>query len=113
MDIMSIKDVEKFIEWEISRLDKAHPTSSDVEKIFWAESKLNEETGELAEQVLSYLGYQRPEKLAKFDKKDIAKEVADVIFVTVILAKRLGVDVEEALKEKMAIIEERIYNKDI
>ena len=111
MDIQN--DVIKFIEWEISRLDEAHPNSSDEGKILWANSKIAEELGELSEQVLSYLGYQRPEKLKKFNKENIAKEVADILLVVFILARRLDIDVEKALHTKMQIVTERIYKEDI
>lgn len=73
--------------------------------------KLNEEVGELCSDILSVLKLQRRSKLAKFDKRNIYQEFADVIITTIQLASAAGVDVERALSDKLKKIEDR-YLKD-
>lgn len=73
--------------------------------------KLNEEVGELCNDILSILRLQRKAKLDKFDKRNIYQEFADVIITTMQLAAVTGVDIERALNDKLKKIEER-YNKE-
>ena len=40
---------------------------------------------------------------------NLSKEIADVILTAMILAERLGIDVEESLKEKIEIVKGRTY----
>lgn len=69
--------------------------------------KLNEEVGELCNDILSVLKLQRRAKLEKFDKRNIYQEFADVIITTIQLAETTGVDVERAVGDKLKKIEER------
>ncbi len=75
--------------------------------------KLNEEVGELCNDILSVLRLQRKSKLEKFDKnkQNFYEEFADVIITTIQLASVAGVDVERAVHDKIKKIEER-YIKD-
>lgn len=73
--------------------------------------KLNEEVGELCNDILSVLKLQRKSKLDKFDKRNFYEEFADVIITTVQLANSAGVDVERAINDKLEKIEKR-YHKD-
>lgn len=73
--------------------------------------KLNEEVGELCNDILSVLQLQRKSKLDKFDKKNFYEEFADVIITVLQLAEVAGVDVQRAVKGKLTKIEER-YLKD-
>src|SRR5581483_3946956 len=73
--------------------------------------KLNEEVGELCNDVLSVLQLQRKSKLDKFDKRHIYEEFADVIITAIQLAESAGVDVERAINDKIQKIEKR-YLKD-
>ena len=73
--------------------------------------KLNEEVGELCNDVLSVLRLQRRAKLEKFDKRNIYQEFADVIITTIQLAEVAGVDIERAVHDKLITIEER-YMKE-
>ncbi|OGH21637.1 MAG: hypothetical protein A2629_01895 [Candidatus Levybacteria bacterium RIFCSPHIGHO2_01_FULL_41_15] len=67
--------------------------------------KLNEEVGELANDILSVLKLQRRAKLEKFDKRNIYEEFADVIITTIQLAQAAGVDIERAIGDKLKKIE--------
>ena len=69
--------------------------------------KLNEEVGELCNDILSILKLQRRSKLAHFDKRNIYQEFADVIITTIQLATVAGVDIERAIHDKIKKIEER------
>lgn len=69
--------------------------------------KLNEEVGELCNDILSVLKLQRKAKLDKFNKANIYQEFADVIITTIQLASAAGVDVERAVEDKLKKIEEK------
>jgi len=62
--------------------------------------KLQEEVGELANDVLSILSLQRQSKLEAFSRKNLYAEFADVILSVMMLANATGVDVERAVNEK-------------
>jgi len=74
--------------------------------------KLNEEVGELCNDILSVLKLQRRAKLEKFDKRNIYEEFADVIITTIQLAQTAGVDIERAIGDKLKKIEEKYIKKD-
>lgn len=73
--------------------------------------KLNEEVGELCNDILSVLKLQRRAKLESFNKSNIYQEFADVIITTIQLAEAAGVDVERAVGDKLIKIEHR-YMKE-
>lgn len=74
--------------------------------------KLNEEVGELCNDVLGILKLQRKAKLKNFDKRNIYQEFADVILTTMMLAEAAGVDIERAITDKMKKIEKRLEEED-
>ncbi|OGH37538.1 MAG: hypothetical protein A3B44_03010 [Candidatus Levybacteria bacterium RIFCSPLOWO2_01_FULL_38_21] len=73
--------------------------------------KLNEEVGELCNDILSILKLQRRSKLEKFDKRNIYEEFADVIITTIQLAQAAGVNIERAVGDKLKKIEEKYIKK--
>src|SRR3989338_5319274 len=73
--------------------------------------KLNEEVGELCNDILGILRLQRRAKLEKFDRRNVYTEFADVIITTIQLAAVAGVDIERAVRDKLKKIEER-YMKE-
>ena len=73
--------------------------------------KLNEEVGELCNDILSVLKLQRKSKLDKFNKANVYEEFADVIITTIQLAVAAGVDVDRAVNSKLEKIEQR-YMKE-
>lgn len=85
--------------------------SQEEKEILTKTVKLNEEVGELCNDILSVLRLQRKSKLDKFDKRHIYQEFADVIITTMQLAAVTHVDMERALNDKLKTIEDR-YNKD-
>lgn len=73
--------------------------------------KLNEEVGELCNDILSVLKLQRKAKLDSFDKRNIYQEFADVILTTIQLATAAGVDIERAVNDKLKKVEEKYEKK--
>jgi NTP pyrophosphatase (non-canonical NTP hydrolase) len=107
---MELKELLKFIESENERIRKRYP-HLDKEKLILAQAvKINEELGELYNEVLNHCSLQRKEKLDNMDKRGIEEEVSDVLITTLLLAKRMDVDIEKALEEKISKINKR-YEK--
>jgi NTP pyrophosphatase (non-canonical NTP hydrolase) len=73
--------------------------------------KLQEEVGELANEILAVLALQRKSKLAKFQMANLYAEFSDVVIASASLANTLGVDLDRAISKKMeTLITE--YSKD-
>ena len=108
-------DIKKLQERVNDITDKTRPHyklySQEEKEILTKTVKLNEEVGELCNDILSVLRLQRKSKLDKFDKRNIYEEFADVIITTMQLAAVTKVDMERAIRDKLNKIEER-YNKD-
>ena len=81
--------------------------SQEEKEILTKTVKLNEEVGELCNDILSILKLQRKSKLQHFDKRNMYEEFADVIITAMQLAIAAGVDVERAIGDKLKKIEER------
>jgi len=64
--------------------------------------KLYEEVGEFSQAMLIHRRKSRPEKHLpeELSKEEIAKELADVIGMTMVNAHLLGIDLEQALDKK-------------
>ena len=107
---MEFSELKEFVKFEQGRREKMFNKTND-EMIVYDAIKLSEEVGELMDEFLKYEGMQRKEKLRDKEetKEEVAKEVADVILVAMILADRMGIDFEQALKEKIEILKGRDY----
>ena len=64
--------------------------------------KLSEELGEFVQSFLVYKKRCRPEKYLSLQKskKELSKELSDVLGLVFVIAKNLNIDVEEALIKK-------------
>jgi NTP pyrophosphatase (non-canonical NTP hydrolase) len=64
--------------------------------------KLGEEVGELMQAYLIHKKQCRPVKLAKAaeTKKNLAKELSDVLCLVLVISKAMNVDIEEAVQKK-------------
>ena len=108
---------QEFLQWvvqqnaKLEKLDRLG--AAEREQIFWQVAKLTEETGELAEAVMAMEGLQRAEKTPPDTKDAAALEVADVIITTLLLANRLGVDVNNALERKIEKIDRRFAEVNV
>lgn len=81
--------------------------SQEEKEILTKTVKLNEEVGELCNDILGILKLQRKAKMKNFDKRNIYQEFADVIITTIQLAQVAGVDIERAIEDKLKKIEVR------
>lgn len=64
--------------------------------------KINEELGELMQAYIIHKKKCRPEKYRESEesKKELAKELSDVIGMAFVISKALGIDLEEAIVKK-------------
>lgn len=105
---MEFKNLLSFIDKEDRRLKNNFENYPDQEKRILARTvKLNEEVGELCDEILSCLSFQRKDKLDKHDRNNLPKELADVIITVLLLAKAVDVDIKEALEKKIEKINQR------
>jgi NTP pyrophosphatase (non-canonical NTP hydrolase) len=108
---MEIKDINRFIEEEIKRIEEYYKDKNKEELTMAMGFKVVEELGELFNEMLASKGYQRKDKLKEINDGEIKKEFADVIFTILIIAKKFDVDIEEAIKIKMEENKKRAYEK--
>lgn len=96
---MDFKELEKGVIKNAQNYGQKYNIKIDEE---FALLKLYEEVGELAQAVLIHRRKSRPEKHIEeeISKKEVAKELADVVGMTIINAHLLGIDLEEAIDKK-------------
>lgn len=109
MDLRHLQDRVK-IHSDKSKLDYSLTTPKEQE-VLARTVKLNEEVGELCNDILAVLKLQRKSKLEKFDKRNFYEEFGDVILSTIQLATAAGVDIDRAVNDKLKKVEEK-YAKD-
>jgi len=107
---MNIKALQEQVKKFNEKTRPKYKLYSQTEKeILTKTIKLNEEVGELCNDILSVLKLQRKSKLAKFDKRNFYEEFADVIITTFQLGSVAGVDIERAITDKLKKIEKRYH----
>lgn len=95
---------------EMERLERHYQFAEDERARMLAHmTKITEEVGELAEQVLGHLQLQRGAKLKVLEKEHIKKELADVLYTTMILASSLDIDMEKVMEKRVAELRARHY----
>ena len=105
---MEINELLKFIEIEDKRLRQKFGDYDDREKRVLARTvKLNEEVGELCNEVLANSSFQRKGKLENHNKETLNSEFADVIITALLLAKTMDIDIQDALGNKIKKINKR------
>lgn len=107
---MDFDELNDFADWEAKRLEKAFAKSNE-QLIFPQAIKLAKEVGELMNEVLKQSGIQRREKIEskEITEKKIREEFADVVLVSCILAKRIGIDINTAIEDKIEKVRARRY----
>lgn len=111
---MDIKTLQEKISNLNDRTSPHYKLYTQKEKAILTKTvKLNEEVGELCNDILGILRLQRKAKLDKFDKRNIYQEFADVIITTMQLASVAGVDMERAINDKIITIEKRYKQETI
>lgn len=109
---LSIAELQKVLKAYEKNLRIKFVSLTKKEKDILAKTvKLQEEVGELANDILSVLSLQRESKLRKFNKKNLYEEFADIILALTSLANTLGVDLTRAIKGKLKKVLE-VYTKD-
>ena len=101
---MDFEKLMKFIEIEDGRLKKYYGIYPDQEKRILARAvKLNEEVGELCNEILLFNSMQRTEKMEKCNSENLSEEFADVVITTLLLAKATSTNIEEALENDQSL----------
>lgn len=108
---MDFKELQSAIEEIDGHLNAKFPIDSQREKMFARTVKLNEEVGELCNEVLAFDGDQRAEKLQHSSKETLENEFADVIITTYLLAKTMKVDMSQALERKIERVRKRFQKQ--
>lgn len=97
-------------------IEKAHnyfmrdPNIDTEKELLYRHLKLSEEFWELSNDVMSYLGHQRQEKLDSFNKENLWYEVVDVVIAALIVGKMTNINFEEAFEKKIEKILQRFNN---
>jgi NTP pyrophosphatase (non-canonical NTP hydrolase) len=110
---MTIEEFQKFIDEQSAFLrSKMHPDHTDREVVLAGAVKVSEEFGELCDEILASMNYQRTGKMDGRSAESLADEFADVVITTFLLAKSMDVDVMKALGRKTQKIREK-HNKQL
>lgn len=105
---MEMHELMSFINAQTERLNtRYHQEDSQKNMVMITMVKLMEEVGELSSEVLTNYGIARKEKLENHSHENLAKECADVIITALILCRRMNVDIEKTLEEKIAFLHKR------
>ena len=103
-----MKELLGFIDLQDKRLiDSFGKNTSPTERTHARTIKLMEELGELCNEILAHDGDQRKDKLDKVENDGLPFEFADVLITTLLLAKSMNVDIEDALMRKIEKINKR------
>ncbi len=104
---MNLKELQAAAHDEQQRLERHYHLEEEKVRVLAHMAKITEEVGELSEEVLAQVGMQRAAKLTRRDSENLKREVADVLYATAILADTLGVDLEQAMTERVKTIKKR------
>ena len=108
---MDFKELLKFIDIEDERLKRVFSSEYRDKIVLVRTVKLTEELGELCDEVLAHSFFQSKHKLSLHDKENLPEEFADVILTTLLLAKSMNVDIENALEKKIEKVNNRYKEK--
>ncbi|HIQ56433.1 TPA: hypothetical protein EYG96_00120 [Candidatus Gracilibacteria bacterium] len=101
---------EEFLQY-IDKFDSEVMTAfthfSEREMLLSRMTKLTEETGELANEILASIEYQRPEKLKNHSKETLEGEFSDVFVTALLLAKAANIDINKAIEDKIKKLNKR------
>ena len=100
---MDLRDVQKQVDAYISQFKEGYfPPLVNL-------ARLTEEVGELARE----LNHRYVDKTKKPDEpeQDVALELADIVFVCVVLANQMGLDLQDAIERTLTKYEVRDANR--
>jgi len=110
---MTMKEFQKFIDEQDALLrSKMHPEHTEREWVLAGTVKIAEEFGELSDEVLASMNYQRSGKMNGRSSESLADEFADVVITAFLLAKRMDIDIMKAIARKVPLIKEK-HNKQL
>lgn len=90
---MELKEAQQRVDAWISQFEEGYwPPLSNL-------ARLTEEVGELARLMNHKFGH-KPKKAGE-DEQDLALELADILFVLLVIANEQGVDLDEALERTL------------
>ncbi len=103
----TLDELGTFIDGQYTHLSELFPDLYDNHEMlaYAALTKLSEETGELSEAVLKHFSRQR--KTKSLEEDPIPKELADVIIVTLLIARQFDIDITKMMKDKIHYLENR------
>jgi len=104
---MKLSELHDFVKSENQRLRDLFSYQTEKEYMLSRMCKLTEEVGELSEQVLKSLSFQRKEKMIDVKKEDLAEELVDVLITAFLLGEAFQVDIDEAIEKKVEKIKKR------
>ncbi|MBN2881083.1 MazG-like family protein [Candidatus Woesearchaeota archaeon] len=104
---MEFETVREFAKFENQRLEEKFSFSGKDRRIMAGMIKITEEVGELSNEVLHLLNYQRQTKDSVPD--NIKEEFADVLLTVFLLAEVLDVSLENEILKKIEKIKKREY----
>ncbi|HIA74495.1 MAG TPA: nucleotide pyrophosphohydrolase [Gemmatimonadetes bacterium] len=96
---MEIRDAQRKVDEWISQFEEGYwPPLTNL-------ARLIEEVGELARELNHRFGSKV--KKSEEPKKELALELADILFVLIVIANEQGIDLDEALQSVLAKYRER------
>jgi NTP pyrophosphatase (non-canonical NTP hydrolase) len=99
---MTLDELNTFIEERDAIMREAkNGLATDRERVLARTVKLFEEAGELCDEILATMGWQRKEKLDAKTPESLGEEFADVLITLFLLAKTLNVDFPAVLNKKI------------
>lgn len=103
---MTFKELSKFVDEYSRKLENKFGKYDDKEKLILSSTvKLTEELGELCDEVMTFNSRQRKEKLDDHTDENLPAEFADVLLAVFMLAKDMGINLDEAVKKKIEKID--------
>lgn len=110
---LRVKEVSRWAARVARKLARTAGLEGRADSFLLAQTiKLGEEVGELYAEVLGAARLQRESKGDRYSTETLRGELADVTICVAIIAELVGVNLEEALVEKMAVIDERMRDKN-
>lgn len=89
-------------------LDANWPLENKNERVFARTMKLMEEMGEMSNEILTKMGFQRQSKIDAFKEHHLEDELADVIGSILLLAIELDIDIKPIMQKKIAFTMDRL-----
>lgn len=97
---------------ELTRaINQQWPLADEKARVFARVLKLNEELGELSDEILTSMNLQRQAKLDQFDTQNLTDEYADVLACVLSLGIELKVDIEAAITRKIEYTQKRLEHE--